>query len=255
MSRLLCVGNSSKLPEKGAVPEKEEAQSSGAPALNKSVRSKPKSLKSSTQPQWICPSAALDKGHITINFSRSQAVLQPLSRRDITMHGVEEKWANKSSPGNHNNDSEKKTLSTEFMERVHLDLPVLKEPLTNHGINDRKSEANEECEEDEETTEHHAPIELLAEFLKAVMAKEHTLAKKLCQMILIYEPENPEAKHFLPLIEQRIHIAQENSTSEEDSDEDEGGSSDDCDDDNDEINDDDKDDDDSDGCDSDEEFT
>ncbi|MCI4375064.1 hypothetical protein PGIGA_G00104800 [Pangasianodon gigas] len=108
----------------------------------------------------------------------------------------------------------------------------------------------EECEEEEEDAdEFRAPIELLAEFLKAVMEKKYTLAKKLCQMILIYEPENPEAKHFLPLIEERLLIeeAQEGSSGEDDT------SDDDDDDDDDESSssgsgDDDDDDDDTDTC-------
>ncbi|XP_038607531.1 glutamate-rich protein 2 isoform X2 [Tachyglossus aculeatus] len=49
-----------------------------------------------------------------------------------------------------------------------------------------------------------APLELMAEFLRAVMDQDYNLAKKLCQMILIYEPENPEAKQFFPLIEEKL---------------------------------------------------
>lgn len=49
-----------------------------------------------------------------------------------------------------------------------------------------------------------APLELMGEFLKAIMEEKYSLAKKLCQMILIYEPENPEAKQFIPLIEHKL---------------------------------------------------
>ncbi|XP_048090629.1 glutamate-rich protein 2 [Alosa alosa] len=72
--------------------------------------------------------------------------------------------------------------------------------------------SEEEEEEEVEYSEgpvHTAPLELLAEFLKAVMEKDYPLSQKLCQMILIYEPENPEAKVFMPLIEERLLIAQE----------------------------------------------
>ena len=31
-------------------------------------------------------------------------------------------------------------------------------------------------------------------------------AKKLCEMILIYEPDNPEALEFFPMIEERIKV-------------------------------------------------
>ncbi|XP_054828370.1 glutamate-rich protein 2 [Eublepharis macularius] len=51
-----------------------------------------------------------------------------------------------------------------------------------------------------------APLELMGEFLKAIMEQDYTLAKKLCQMILIYEPQNPEAQQFLPLIEQKLQL-------------------------------------------------
>uniref|UniRef100_A0A8D0BXT2 Glutamate-rich protein 2 n=1 Tax=Salvator merianae TaxID=96440 RepID=A0A8D0BXT2_SALMN len=54
-----------------------------------------------------------------------------------------------------------------------------------------------------------APLQLMGEFLKAIMEKKYSLAKKLCQMILIYEPENPEAKQFLPLIEQKLLLERE----------------------------------------------
>ncbi|XP_023574957.1 glutamate-rich protein 2 isoform X1 [Octodon degus] len=47
-----------------------------------------------------------------------------------------------------------------------------------------------------------APLELMAEFLRAEMGRDYHLAKKLCQMILIYEPENLEAKEFSLLIEE-----------------------------------------------------
>ncbi|XP_062974678.1 glutamate-rich protein 2-like isoform X1 [Elgaria multicarinata webbii] len=57
---------------------------------------------------------------------------------------------------------------------------------------------------DNEAKKRIAPLQLMGEFLKAIMEQKYSLAKKLCQMILIYEPENPEAKQFLPLIEQKL---------------------------------------------------
>ncbi|KAL8183452.1 UNVERIFIED_CONTAM: hypothetical protein K2H54_041597 [Gekko kuhli] len=38
------------------------------------------------------------------------------------------------------------------------------------------------------------------------MERDYSLAKKLCQMILIYEPQNPEAMQFLPLIERKLQL-------------------------------------------------
>ncbi|XP_076871327.1 glutamate-rich protein 2 isoform X2 [Brachyhypopomus gauderio] len=81
------------------------------------------------------------------------------------------------------------------------------ESLSEAGSRDDGYGDNEETDsgdEDWRGNEGRAPIELLAEFLKAVMDRNYTLAKKLCQMILIYEPEKPEAKHFLPLIEEKL---------------------------------------------------
>ncbi|XP_048868597.1 glutamate-rich protein 2 isoform X2 [Brienomyrus brachyistius] len=61
-----------------------------------------------------------------------------------------------------------------------------------------------------------APLTLFAEFLKSVMERKYILARKLCQMILIYEPENPEAKQFIPLIEAKLLMEPEEDQEEED---------------------------------------
>uniref|UniRef100_A0A4W5KFK3 Glutamate rich 2 n=1 Tax=Hucho hucho TaxID=62062 RepID=A0A4W5KFK3_9TELE len=85
-------------------------------------------------------------------------------------------------------------------------------------------------EDDEEEEGYRAPLELMAEFLKSVMEKEFVLAKKLCQMILVYEPNNPEAKQFIPLIQERLEREQEEKSQDDDddcsdsSDEDDSGS-------------------------------
>ncbi|XP_072539059.1 glutamate-rich protein 2 isoform X2 [Salminus brasiliensis] len=214
MSRLLCVGNSSKLPAQGAVPVKAGAHIPGEPAVNKSVHSKPKALKSQpgVQPRGKRPSVISDRGQVNGNSSRSQAgaVLQASSRTAVTTH-EKEKVATQSSPVG----TEEVIESAECVEMIHQDEPVLMVQQSlgvpkcpnSQSMSKEESGDDEDCGEDEETAEQHAPIELLAEFLKAVMGKDYPLAKKLCQMILIYEPENPEAKHFLPLIEERILIA------------------------------------------------
>nr|XP_055069168.1 glutamate-rich protein 2 isoform X1 [Misgurnus anguillicaudatus] len=119
----------------------------------------------------------------------------------------------------------------------------------------RVEEREEEESEEHETAEGHVPLELFAEFLQAVMTKNYQLAKKLCQMILIYEPQNSEAKNFLPLIEEKLLIEteeglknndDESDTSDDDDDEEEDDSSDDEDVDDNES---------SDSCDTDEEST
>ncbi|OCT63562.1 acidic leucine-rich nuclear phosphoprotein 32 family member B isoform X2 [Xenopus laevis] len=74
----------------------------------------------------------------------------------------------------------------------------------------------ESSDEDKSSDEKEAvPLELLAEFLKAVMAADYKVAHKLCQMILLYEPENREAKEFYPLIEKMVQMEDGNTDSED----------------------------------------
>ncbi|KAL4636178.1 glutamate-rich protein 2 [Arapaima gigas] len=72
-----------------------------------------------------------------------------------------------------------------------------------------------EQEEDCEKEPPRAPFQLFAEFLKSVMGKDYTQAHELCRSILIYEPENPEAKQFIPLIEEKLKMEQEDGQQEE----------------------------------------
>ncbi|XP_056392136.1 glutamate-rich protein 2 isoform X2 [Hyla sarda] len=90
--------------------------------------------------------------------------------------------------------------------------------IHNGNIKGRLEESTDEDESDDESG--RAPIQLLAEFVTAVMDEDYQVAKKLCQMILIYEPENPEAKQFSPLIEEMLQIGmdeQQQSSGDEDS--------------------------------------
>ncbi|XP_051786642.1 glutamate-rich protein 2 isoform X2 [Erpetoichthys calabaricus] len=101
-----------------------------------------------------------------------------------------------------------------------------KSPGSDEGETDSTADSEDE-EGDSEDEDRKAPIELLGEFLHAVMNENYTLANKLCQMILIYEADNPEAKQFIPLIEAKLLIEQEqdehestDESSSEDSDDD-----------------------------------
>nr|KAF6450106.1 glutamate rich 2 [Molossus molossus] len=66
-------------------------------------------------------------------------------------------------------------------------------------------------------------MKIMKTFLRAEMSRDYHLAKKLCQMILIYEPENPEAKEFFSLIEEMLlkekarNLEDDDQESEEDS--------------------------------------
>ncbi|KAG8432420.1 hypothetical protein GDO86_016899 [Hymenochirus boettgeri] len=79
-----------------------------------------------------------------------------------------------------------------------------------------QSETQVESNDEESSVEKgSAPLELLAEFLQAVMAKKYKMAHKLCQMILMFEPENPQAKEFSPLLEKMVELAEENNLNNE----------------------------------------
>ncbi|XP_072020758.1 uncharacterized protein [Amphiura filiformis] len=102
-----------------------------------------------------------------------------------------------------------------------------------------ESSSDEDDTEDEDE-EPKAPIELLGEFVEAVMDEEWEDADKLCKMVLMYEPDNAEAKQFQPLIEEMLRREREEelygsdsdengSSDEEESDEDESGDEDDSD--------------------------
>ncbi|XP_040213710.1 glutamate-rich protein 2 [Rana temporaria] len=85
--------------------------------------------------------------------------------------------------------------------------------------------SSDDDESDNETTA--APLQLLTEFIKAAMDEDYKLAWKLCQMILIYEPENPEAKEFSPLIQKMLQNEEDHASNDgdsEDTDEDDDGS-------------------------------
>ncbi|XP_039217745.1 glutamate-rich protein 2 isoform X1 [Crotalus tigris] len=88
---------------------------------------------------------------------------------------------------------------------------------------DSSDDENNTGQTNNETQKRIAPLQLMGEFLKAIMERKYNLAKKLCQMILIYEPSNPEAKQFLPLIEKKL-LLESQCTDKEDEENDEESS-------------------------------
>ncbi|XP_028329580.1 glutamate-rich protein 2 [Gouania willdenowi] len=69
-----------------------------------------------------------------------------------------------------------------------------------------------------------APVELKMKFLQALKDKNLQLSKTLCQMILTYEPDSPEASEFLSLIQSKLlkeQKAEQPSSEEDDEDNDE----------------------------------
>ncbi|XP_054977753.1 glutamate-rich protein 2 [Sorex araneus] len=94
------------------------------------------------------------------------------------------------------------------------------------SIDDDEDTGGEDYEDDGNSTkETHAPLELMAEFLRAEMGHDYHLAKKLCEMILIYEPENPEAKEFFSVIEEMLQMEKTQSPEEGDEESEEDSSS------------------------------
>ncbi|XP_025083939.1 glutamate-rich protein 2-like isoform X1 [Pomacea canaliculata] len=66
---------------------------------------------------------------------------------------------------------------------------------------------NDVADNDREEKEmQKAPNELLLEFLQCLMKKDYVTAEKLCRMILIFEPDNPEALKFHPIILEKIKL-------------------------------------------------
>ncbi|XP_024921871.1 glutamate-rich protein 2 isoform X1 [Cynoglossus semilaevis] len=83
--------------------------------------------------------------------------------------------------------------------------------------------------EEEDAPDVQAPADLLRKFLAAVNRRDLNVALLLCQMILIYEPENPEASEFLLLIQKKLlekrcedDAAGEETDSDDDDDDDPG---------------------------------
>ncbi|XP_067331776.1 glutamate-rich protein 2 isoform X2 [Channa argus] len=107
-----------------------------------------------------------------------------------------------------------------------LAFPLVK-PLPRNEANKDDKLTREENTEDEDLK---APVELIMEFLRAMMDRDFQMAIKLCQMILIYEPDNAEASEFLPLIRKKLLEAEDTIES---TDEDEEDHDDDIDDDDD----------------------
>ncbi|NP_080020.2 glutamate-rich protein 2 [Mus musculus] len=100
-------------------------------------------------------------------------------------------------------------------------LKDIEENLSDSTDGDGEEDSSNDDDEGPTKKATQAPLELMAEFLRAEMGRDYQLAKKLCQMILIYEPENPVAKEFFSLIEEiLLKEKAQDEEDEEDSDED-----------------------------------
>lgn len=151
--------------------------------------------------------------------SRGYNASKAPSFRNVTTHG--HKLPEQVPPIMTEKQGECEVQSESVLEK-HIQAPQVVSSANDQDPHEAQSE-----EEENESAEGHVPLELFAEFLQAVMTKNYQLAKKLCQMILIYEPQNSEAKSFLPLIEEKLLIEAEEESDDDDDDDDEFDTSDD----------------------------
>ncbi|CAK6952091.1 bromodomain adjacent to zinc finger domain protein 2B-like isoform X3 [Scomber scombrus] len=106
-------------------------------------------------------------------------------------------------------------------EMTHAPPPI--EPPTCGEVNGEEEKTKEKNDGNEDLK---APVELIIKFFRAVMDRDLQLASRLCQMILIYEPENPEASEFLPLIQKKLLEEQETEQSNNEDEDDDDHSND-----------------------------
>ncbi|XP_055722544.1 glutamate-rich protein 2 isoform X4 [Salvelinus fontinalis] len=197
MSRLECVGKSSKVPQKQVAPALLEThmpkEAVGAKYFTAAPR---RSLPTQavSNPMKVTPPGRFGGvNNISVGFAGPPVILS----QDLKMK-----------------DNKKPQQSASAVTAEPLP------PLEPEGEEEHTEEDDDDGGEadDDEEEGYRAPLELMAEFLKSVMEKDFVLAKKLCQMILVYEPNNPEAKQFIPLIQERLEREQEEKSQDDDDD-------------------------------------
>ncbi|XP_058570372.1 glutamate-rich protein 2 isoform X2 [Neofelis nebulosa] len=231
---------------KGGVKEPRAGSGSGAPRLPRR-RSKSKCLfgRRPRLASKLCTSPT----QVSLNVARTISEKKEVSSKNIENTASLRNTENRASSKNiENKDTEtnlqSKLWSSSFLKesigQVGKDA-VLQEQEKNNkrclqDIDDKLSESTDDDGEDDTSDDDndedshpnkdtHAPLELMAEFLRAEMGQDYHLAKKLCQMILIYEPENPEAKEFFSLIEEMLLMEKSQNLEEDDEDSEEDSSS------------------------------
>ncbi|KAM9663646.1 glutamate-rich protein 2 [Trichechus inunguis] len=176
---------------------------------------------------------------------KEKVMIEPdeeMSRKEVSLKNNENRVSLKST-GNKDTltNLQSKLWSSSFLKEgtgtVDKALAIAKQEKNNkycpQDTNDKLSESTDDDGEHDASDnddssnpnkDTHAPLELMAEFLRAEMDRDYHLAKKLCQMILIYEPENPEAKEFFSLIEEVLLMEKTQSLKEDDEDSEEDSS-------------------------------
>ncbi|XP_012506136.1 PREDICTED: glutamate-rich protein 2 [Propithecus coquereli] len=168
-------------------------------------------------------------------------------KKEVSSKNIENKVSSKNIENKDILNLQSDLWSSSFLKEstgeVGKDAVIAKQEKNNEyclkNIDDKLSESIDDDDDEDDTNDEDndedsnpkkdtcAPLELMTEFLRAEMGRDYHLAKKLCQMILIYEPENPEAKEFLALIEEMLLMekGQNLKKDDEDSEEDSSGES------------------------------
>uniref|UniRef100_A0A9J8BZW4 Glutamate-rich 2 n=1 Tax=Cyprinus carpio carpio TaxID=630221 RepID=A0A9J8BZW4_CYPCA len=232
MNSLQCVGRpsevSSKVNEKEVAPLKPEVGSSLDPVAKESVEWKPKKHKPklSGKTEGQGPSVNAETTNMKLKdasstSSRGYNASKAPSFRNVTRHG--HKLPKQAPPIMTALEKQGECdVQSESVHELHIQAPQVVLSANDQDPHEAQSE-----EDGNESVEGHVPLELFAEFLQAVMTRNYKLAKKLCQMILIYEPQNSEAKSFLPLIEEKLLIEADEESDDDDDESDESDTSDD----------------------------
>ncbi|XP_067460732.1 glutamate-rich protein 2 isoform X2 [Thunnus thynnus] len=240
MSRLECLGKSSSSSQKQLAVELASADAETCKpndtAEEKTVTDKPQSLPAHALPHSVQVSCQESQkfGSVSGEVLKTEGC-SPKESINATPR-VEEQAQSTAAP---DEELKRKYLrkahspdSAVTGEMMHAPPPI--EPLPTRGETNGEEEQTEV--EDDGDEELKAPVELMIKFFRAVMDRDFQLASRLCQMILIYEPENPEASEFLPLIQKRLLEEQETEQSNnKDNDEDDNEDDDDDDDDSDDT--------------------
>ncbi|XP_067891464.1 glutamate-rich protein 2 isoform X2 [Heterodontus francisci] len=140
---------------------------------------------------------------------------------DVKKQHVESKMSDAKNYLNSSNAKKAKAISATTVKPYNLATTSTTNRISEDSGEDDDVNEGEEGDDDVDNEgskkeERRAPIELMGEFLKAIMDREYKLSSKLCQMILIYEPENPEAQQFKTLLEVKIQLDEAASTHQND---------------------------------------
>ncbi|XP_055428256.1 glutamate-rich protein 2 isoform X1 [Bubalus kerabau] len=167
---------------------------------------------------------------ISSNNTKNRISSKSISNKEIETNLQSKPWSSSFLKASTGEMSKNVVIAEQEKNNEHCPEDI-SDKLSESTDDDGEDTSDEDKEEDSNPNKDtHAPLELMTEFLRAEMGHDYHLAKKLCQMILIYEPENPEAKEFFSLIEEMLlmekaqNLEEDDDESEEDNSESEGES-------------------------------